>query len=85
MDTDEFACLPDGSICVTCIYCIARLIEPLDDEAYEIYVQDNEDENIFIHACCTILDIDLHDHVVRGCNKYDSGVEGSPFGYNKFL
>lgn len=81
----KLACLPEGSICEECIYCISRIIEPLDDEAYEIYVQEDEDSNVFVHTCCIILDIDLHDHVVRACNKYDDGTDENPFLNNKFL
>lgn len=80
--------LPEGSICESCIYCIARLIEPLDDEGYEIYQQDDENINVFVHSSCIVLDIDLHDHVVKACNKYDNGQSGGGrdvmFG-NKFL
>lgn len=85
MNSDELACLPDGSICEDCIYCIARVIEPLDNEAFEIYIQEDPDSNIFVHVCCIILDIDLHDHVVRECNKYDDGSNENPFLNNKFL
>ena len=85
MKSDELACLPEGSICESCIHFIGRIIEPLDDEAYEIYVQEDEDSNIFVHACCIILDIELHDHVVRVCSKYDDGNTENPFLENKFL
>lgn len=83
--SNKLACLPEGSICEGCVYCIARLIEPLDEEAYEIYVQEDEDSDVFIHACCIMLDIDLHDHIVRECNKYDDGDIENPFLNNKFL
>lgn len=85
MNTDEYACLPEGSICESCVYCITRLIEPLDEEAWEIYIENDDESSVFIHACCMVLDIDLHDHVVRGCNKFDDGGEGNPFFNNKFL
>lgn len=85
MDTEEYVCLPEGSICESCIYCITRLIEPLDDEAYEIMTQEDIENNIFVHACCMLLDIDLHDHVVKGCNQYECNIEDNPFLNNKFL
>lgn len=85
MKADELACLPEGSICENCVHCITRIIEPLDEESYEIYVQEDEESNIFVHACCILLDIDLHDHVVRGCNKYEEKKVGNPFLKNKFL
>jgi hypothetical protein len=80
-----FACLPEGSIFVSCSYCITRLIEPLDDESWDIYIQEDDESGVFVHASCMVLDIDLHDHVVRGCNKFDDGEEFNPFFNNKFL
>lgn len=87
METNEYVYLPEGSICEDCIYCVARIIEPLDleDSDWEIYVQEDDDdeESVYTHVSCLILDIDLHDHVVRVCNKFDSG--NNPFLNNKFL
>ena len=86
--SNDVTYLPEGSICESCIYCITRLIEPLDDEGYEIYQHGDEDNNNFIHASCIMLDIDLHDHIVRACNKYDNGRSGggkNSIFNNKFL
>lgn len=86
MDAEEYTCLPKGSICESCIYCILRVIEPLDGDAWEIYVQEDENSDIFIQASCMVLDIDLHDHVVKACNKFDDGTDGgNMFLSNKFL
>lgn len=88
METDDYVCVPPGSLCENCIYAVFRLIEPLDEGAYELYLFDeNNDDGIFAHACCMVLDIDLHDHIVKGCNKFDDGYDNSdnPFANNKFL
>lgn len=68
--TDAKDSLPDGSICGSCDYFVGRVIVPLDDEAYEIYIQEDPDSNIFVHVSCAILEIDLHDHVVTKCTKF---------------
>jgi len=60
--------LPKETKCLDCVYLIARIIEPLDEEERE--EMEAEDE-IFVHASCLLLDIDVHDHIVRECSKYE--------------
>jgi hypothetical protein len=87
MDAEEYACLPEGSMCENCIYCVKRIIEPLDEENWEVMDKEEDGvvENIYVQACCLILDIELHDHIVKACNKFDDGAAGNPFLQNKFL
>lgn len=85
MDHEDLSCLPEGSVCEACVYCIARIVEPLDDEAFEVYAPGDDDEDsVFIHTCCILLDIGLHDHVVRACSKFKENT-GNILMENKFL
>jgi len=85
MDMSKFACLPEGSICEKCRFCMSRLIEPLDEEAFEIISQGDDEQTVLVHSLCLMSDIDLNDHVVKVCNKFDDGTGGNPFFANKFL
>jgi hypothetical protein len=84
MNLDDYQCVPEGSICENCIYCITRLIEPLDDESWDIYIQEAEGAP-FTHCRCIVLNMDLHDHIVKDCNYYTEEEVGNPFANNKFL
>jgi len=64
----DIAGLPKGTKCLDCVYLIARIIEPLDEE--EVEEMEAEDE-IFVQTSCLLLDIDVHDHMVRECSKYE--------------
>jgi len=78
--------LPTGSICKDCLNCMVRVIEPLDNDAWEIIGETVDGSTALIHCICLASDIDLNDHVVRVCNKFD-GVHQppNPFMVNKFL
>ena len=84
MDIDNYQCVPEGSICEGCVYCVKRLITPLEDSDFEIYEQETE-EDVFVHCQCIVLNIDLHDHIVRACNYYTEEEADNPFFNNKFL
>jgi len=78
--------LPEGTICKNCIYCMSRVIEPLDWEAYEEFGI-NEEENgddIIVQSMCLLSEVELHDHVVRSCNKFED-INSNIFMKNKFL
>lgn len=72
--------LPKGSLCENCVHCMKRIIEPLDYEAYGLS-EDDEENVIVIQALCLISDVDLADHVVKECNKFDYEIVMQ----NKFL
>lgn len=62
-------CLPEETLCKNCTYCMTRVIEPLDYEAYGLDEEENGN-NIIVQALCIISDVDLHDHIVKECNKF---------------
>ena len=50
--------LPEESLCKRCRHRICRLVEfESGEQAY--------------HNSCLLLDIDIHDHVVRSCNRFE--------------
>jgi len=68
MEQRDIAGLPKGTKCLDCIYLIARIIEPLDEEDIE---DTGAEDEIFVQTSCLLLDIDVHDHMVRECSKYE--------------
>jgi len=77
--------LPEGTICVDCVYCKVKCVTP--DDASEWYLDDYddlpEDEPLFTASCydgeC------LTNHIVHDCTAFDDGTENNPFMGNKFL
>jgi len=65
MKQKDIACLPKGTKCSDCIYMMARIVEPLEEDI------DSEDDSIYVQVSCLLLDIDIHDHVVRQCSKHE--------------
>lgn len=69
---DIASCLPKGTKCCDCIYLIARIIEPVDLDKEELgFIEFSEDSNIYVHVACLLLDVDIHDHIVKECSKYE--------------
>lgn len=70
MDQDY---LPENSLCRKCAHCMVRVIIPLDYEAYGLQELESE-ESIIVQALCVVSDVDLHDHIVKECNKFEFDV-----------
>jgi len=82
MKCDNVLCLPEGTKCFDCVYKISRVIEPLDYSDYEEF-EIEEGDTIIQHACM-LMDIDIHNHVVHECTKYEKEKPGL-FIENRFL
>ena len=76
MESTQF----DQSLCKKCIYCIKRVVVPIDAEGFENWKVDLTDdemdalengENIALeHIMCMALSMDLDDHIVLECNRF---------------
>lgn len=82
MNSEGGVYLPKGSICENCIYCICRVVEPLNYEVFDM--GEDAKDSIVVQVSCLLLDIDLHDHVTRECSKHESATNSLLMG-DKFL
>ena len=72
MNIEDIACLPEGTKCSDCIYMMARIIEPLTSEGENLgLIEVDEDNNVYVQVSCLLLDMDIHDHIVKECSKYE--------------
>lgn len=70
MDINEIL---EKTICTHCSNCCFRQIVP----------EDYDEEGVFLHVCCKILDIDVNDHLTISCSDYKENV--SMDGIRRFL
>lgn len=74
--------LPKGSICKDCVYCMVKIIEPLD---YSDFGLDEETKNdTLVQTLCLLSKEELHDHITRECSKFEAIGSNLLMG-NKFL
>jgi hypothetical protein len=74
--------LPEGSICENCVYCMRRIIEPLEDSEFDL--NEETKDGIFVQVLCLLSDMDLHDCITRECTQYKKEKPGL-FIENRFI
>lgn len=71
------------SICQNCVFCVKRVIIPLDKSDWDMIeedIEDTEEDEAMYHVICSIIGIDL-DHIVLECNKF-TAVKGNNIIFN---
>lgn len=81
MSPENVMYLPEGSICKDCVYCMLRIIEPLDYREFGLNEEAKDDT--LVQSLCLLSDVDLCDHIVKECSKFESG--GNLLMGNRFL